>query len=59
MDKQSLWLSVIVVGGVLAIANALRGAILLKRGDRPRAARSFSLAAAMLILMIAALIYQR
>ena len=56
MDERTLFLSVVIVGGVLAIANVWRGAVLIRDGERQRGSRHMMFAAAIMMLMTTALL---
>ncbi|APE27225.1 hypothetical protein [Aurantiacibacter gangjinensis] len=56
MDQRTLWLSIIMVGGVLAVANAWRGAVLIRDGEKTRGSRHMMFTAAILMLTTVALL---
>ena len=58
MDDRTLWLSIIVVGALLAGANVWRGVALSKIGDQQRARKHMMLGVAVFMLMVVALLLQ-
>ncbi|WP_340588491.1 hypothetical protein [Erythrobacter alti] len=58
MDRDTLFISAIVVVGILAILNAWRGATLMRSGDVP-GGRKFLIMGLTMLLMMAFAIYIR
>ena len=56
MTDDTLWLSAVTVAALLALANAWRGAMLIRAGEKARASKFMMFSAAMIMLMVAALL---
>ena len=56
MDEGSFTILIVAIGGVLAIANAWRGAVLVRAGEKQRGSRHMAFAAALLMLTTVALL---
>ena len=52
MDRETLFISGVVIVGVLALLNAWRGAVLLRSGDQAGGRKHLVLGLSMLILIL-------
>ncbi len=54
LDRETLFLSGVVIVGVLALLNAWRGAVLLRSGDQANGRKHMVLGLCMLMLIVVA-----
>ena len=50
MDRDTIFISAVVIAAVLALANAWRGAVLIRSGDMPGGRKAMVLGLSMLLL---------
>ena len=59
MDEHKIWLTVIIVGASLAVANAWRATVLIRGGEKERGAKHMMFTAVILMLMTTALLLMK
>ncbi|XUU61626.1 hypothetical protein ACRAQ6_04975 [Erythrobacter sp. HA6-11] len=58
MDRDTLFISAVVIVGILAVLNAWRGAVLLRSGDQPGGRKHLVLGLCMIMLIAVANFYR-